>query len=103
MAIARTRASDPDGDRAPAFQLTSDPSLFWDGPPYRETLETLRRAVHDNRGVLLLTSDVGCGKTILVNVLAESLGREGALVGALRYPHVGALEFLQVIARILGL
>src|SRR6266545_3152867 len=82
MAIARPRVSALDGDPSPPFQLTAHPSVFWDGPPYREALETLRRAVRENRGVLLLTGDVGCGKTILANVLAESLEREGVVVAA---------------------
>ncbi len=103
MAIARPRVSALDGDPSPPFQLTAHPSVFWDGPPYREALETLRRAVRENRGVLLLTGDVGCGKTILANVLAESLEREGVVVGALRHPHVDAFEFLQAIAHSLGL
>ena len=101
MAIDTT--STPNGHVAPPFPLTADPRDFWEGPPYRETLLALRQAVRENRGALVLTGDIGCGKTMLANVLADGFRREGAIVGALSHPQVDAFELLQAIARGLGL
>ena len=56
------------------FQISSDPSFIWLGEKHKEALAVLRYGVLDNKGFLLLTGDVGTGKTTLLNSLIASLG-----------------------------
>jgi general secretion pathway protein A len=84
--------------RAKPFQLNSDPEFLWLGEPYKEAFATLHAAVLDNRGVLLLTGDVGSGKTILINALVERLLAERTIVARLPYPNLEPADFFSVVA-----
>ena len=55
------------------FQISSDPAFMWFGEKHREALATLKYGILDNKGFLLLTGDVGTGKTTLINTLIQSL------------------------------
>jgi len=55
------------------FQLTTDPRFLWLGEKHKEALATLKYGVVDQKGFLLVTGDVGTGKTTLINALLESL------------------------------
>jgi general secretion pathway protein A len=103
MAAMETMPALPDLDRARPFQATTDPRLLWHGGPYGPALESLRAGVHAGVDVLLLTGDVGTGKTILANALAAQLRDAGAVVGRVDYPNAEPSEFLQSVAVALGL
>ena len=55
------------------FQISSDVAFMWLGEKHKEALATLRYGILDNKGFLLLTGDVGTGKTTLINTLIGSL------------------------------
>ncbi len=75
------------------FRENTDPSFLWLGPPYREAFATLRAAVLQNAGLLLLSGEVGTGKTILASALADSLRAEGVRVAKLIHPELTPNEF----------
>jgi general secretion pathway protein A len=75
------------------FRENTDPSFLWLGPPYREAFATLRAAVLQNAGLLLLSGEVGTGKTMLASALADSLRAEGVRVAKLIHPDLTANEF----------
>ena len=56
------------------FRISTDPKFLWLGQKHQEALATLKYAVLENKGLLLLTGDVGTGKTTLINGLVNSLG-----------------------------
>ena len=56
------------------FQISSDPRFLWLGEKHKEALAVLKYGVLNNQGFLLLTGDVGTGKTTLINALVNSLG-----------------------------
>ena len=62
------------------FQITSDPKFLWQGEKHKEALATLRYGILDNRGFLLLTGEVGTGKTILINRLVSMLDVDTVVV-----------------------
>lgn len=84
------------GLRPRPFQSGTDPQFLWLGRAHQEILGTLKSGVLEDEGVLLLTGEVGTGKTILAKALLESLGPE-AITATVMYARVEPLEFLKEI------
>jgi general secretion pathway protein A len=84
------------------FQLNTDPSFLWLGEKHREALSTLRYGLNENRGFLLLTGDVGVGKTTVVNALLEEIP-PGDPVVVVHDPVMESLDFFNYVARSFGL
>jgi general secretion pathway protein A len=79
------------------FQITSDPTFLWLGEKHKEALATLRYGIQDNRGFLLLTGEVGTGKTILVNKLISLLDSH-TIVATLPDPDLDSMDFYKLLA-----
>jgi general secretion pathway protein A len=56
------------------FDLIPDPEMVFMSESHQEALAILRYGVIDRKGFLLLTGDVGTGKTTLLNLLVHTLG-----------------------------
>mgnify|MGYP001816495777 FL=1 len=87
-------------DRKP-FQISTDPNFLWLGDKHKEALATLRYALMDNKGFLLLTGDVGTGKTTLINALVNALGEE-VIVATLLDPGIEKDDFFSYIGKAFG-
>jgi putative secretion ATPase (PEP-CTERM system associated) len=57
------------GLRTPAFQLTPDPSFFFDSPQHKRAMAHLTYGLHHAEGFIVITGEVGAGKTMLVDRL----------------------------------
>jgi len=79
------------------FQINTDPKFLWLGEKHKEALATLRYAVLDNKGFLLLTGDVGTGKTTIVNALINLLG-EDTIVAVIPDPSLKVIDFFNFVA-----
>ncbi len=79
------------------FQLTTDPKFLWLGEKHKEALATLKYGVIDQKGFLLVTGDVGTGKTTLINALLESID-EDTLVANITDPALNLVEFFNFVA-----
>lgn len=88
-------------DKKP-FQISSDPAFIWLGEKHKEALATLRYGILDNKGFLLLTGDVGTGKTTLINTLISSL-TEDVILASVPDPRLESLDFFNYIAVAFGL
>jgi len=55
------------------FKLTADPKFLWLGEKHKEALATLKYGVIDQKGFILVSGDVGTGKTTLINALLENI------------------------------
>jgi general secretion pathway protein A len=60
------------------FSATPDPRFLYMTPEHREALAQLVYSVEDNRGFLVLTGEVGTGKTTLLHALLERLDAKTA-------------------------
>jgi general secretion pathway protein A len=80
------------GLRAKPFQAGTDPELLWLGRAHREVLDRLRSGVLDNEGVLLLTGEVGTGKTILAKALLDRL-RPDTIIATLTHARHEPRDF----------
>lgn len=79
------------------FQISTNPGFLWLGEKHMEALATLRYGVMDNKGFLLLTGDVGTGKTTLINALLSTLG-DNVLAISVRDPALQPMEFYEFVA-----
>jgi general secretion pathway protein A len=84
------------------FQISTDPRFLWLGEKHQEALAVLKYGILDNKGFLLLTGDVGTGKTTLLNALIDSLG-EDVLVAMVADPGLAKMDFFNFIVDSFGL
>lgn len=80
------------------FQITSDPGFLWLGPKHREALSTLKYGVMENKGFLLLTGDVGTGKTTLINRLVDDI-QDKAYSAKIPDPGLSKYDFYRMVSR----
>jgi general secretion pathway protein A len=84
------------------FQISPDPRFLWLGEKHKEALAVLKYGVLNNQGFVLLTGDVGTGKTTLINALVRGLGTDTILIN-IEDPRLDKLDFFKVVAHSLGL
>jgi general secretion pathway protein A len=84
------------------FQISPDPKFLWLGEKHREALAVLKYGVMNNQGFLLLTGDVGTGKTTLINALVNSLGSDTFFINV-SDPRLDKLDFFKLVAQSFGL
>jgi len=79
------------------FQITTDPKFLWLGDKHKEALATLKYGVVDQKGFLLVTGDVGTGKTTLIHALLENLEND-TFVAYITNPALDLIDFFNFIA-----
>ena len=84
------------------FQVSADPSFLWLGDKHKEALATLKYGNLGNQGFILLTGDVGTGKTTLINALINSLGNE-VIVAKVPDPGMAIIDFMNYISHAFGI
>jgi len=84
------------------FRLTSDGRFFYEGPEQAHALSMLEYALIKKQGIMLLTGQAGCGKTML---LEHFLSRIDKTYPVLRFTDgaLPELEFLLNLAQYLEL
>ena len=58
------------------FNLTPDPNFLYLGETHREALAHLVYGVRERKGFMVMTGEVGTGKTTLLHALLRSLGQD---------------------------
>lgn len=84
------------------FKISCDPAFMWFGEKHQEALATLKYGILDNKGFLLLTGDVGTGKTSLINALIQSLEQD-IIYTSVPDPSLIKLDFFNYIAASFGI
>ncbi|MEX0732041.1 MAG: AAA family ATPase [Aquisalimonadaceae bacterium] len=84
------------------FRLTPDTGFFFNSVPHRDALNMLLVAVRANEGFVLLTGEVGTGKTLLCRQLLAELERDFCTAW-IPNPHLNANGVRQALAEELGL
>jgi len=79
------------------FQITTDPKFLWLGEKHKEALATLKYGILENKGFLLLTGDIGTGKTALINAMVKIID-VAAIVATIPDPGLESLDFFNILA-----
>jgi general secretion pathway protein A len=85
------------------FEITPDPSFLFPTRRHNEALAALYYGVRRHKGFVVMTGEVGTGKTLLVRCLLELLNRKNVAYAYVFNSILSPMEFLQYIAGDLGL
>ena len=88
-------------NKAP-FGAVPDPEFIWLGPQQARVLETLSSGVFDGEGCLVLTGDIGTGKTILAKRMVAQEGVASVYV-TLSGPGLTGLDVYRLLAEEYGI
>lgn len=80
------------------FEITPDPSFLFVTKRHNEALASLYYGVKRRKGFVVLTGEVGTGKTLLVRCLLQILSAANAAYAYVFNPRLSGIEFLQYIA-----
>jgi len=84
------------------FNISPDPSQLLLTRATREALACLMYGLHTRRGFVLLTGEVGTGKTTLLNLLLEQLHANQAATAFIFNPRMEVDEFFDFMLRDFG-
>ncbi|MBI2067760.1 MAG: AAA family ATPase [Deltaproteobacteria bacterium] len=84
------------------FDVTPDTRFLYPSPQHEAAIETLRYGIRERRGFMVLTGEVGTGKTTSIRQLLNSM-EEKVETALIINPLISTLELLQSITRDFGL
>ncbi len=85
------------------FEITPDPSFLFPTKRHNEALASLYYGVTAHRGFVVLTGEVGTGKTLILRSLLGLLQRRDVAFALIFNPTLSPLEFMRYIALDFGL
>jgi general secretion pathway protein A len=85
------------------FEITPDPSFLFPTRRHNEALAALYYGVRRHRGFVVMTGEVGTGKTLLVRCLLQLLNQSDIAYAYVFNGRLSPLEFLQYVAADFGL
>jgi general secretion pathway protein A len=85
------------------FELSPDPYFLFATARHDEALASILHGVLRHKGFIVVTGEVGTGKTLLVSCLLEHLRREKIASANIFNPCLSPLEFLRHIVVDLGI
>ena len=85
------------------FEITPDPAFFYGTPQHNEALASLCHGIERRKGFIVITGEVGTGKTLLARCLFRTLKWHKISFAYIFNPLLPVLEFLQYSMSDLGL
>ena len=85
------------------FEIPPDPKFFFGTPRHNEALAILSHGIDRRKGFIVVTGEVGTGKTLLARCLLQSLNWQKISFAYVFNPILSPLEFLQYAARDMGI
>src|SRR5262245_27631063 len=90
------------GLRAKPFQLNPDPAFYFASAQHKRATAYLEYGVHQNEGFIVITGEIGAGKTTIVRGLLESLDQSKLVAAQLISTHLDADDVLRMVAAAFG-
>ncbi len=84
------------------FQLNPDPSFFFGSKQHRRAKAYLEYGVSRNEGFIVITGEIGAGKTTVLRSLIEGLHGSNVITGHLVTTQLGAEDTLRMVGAAFG-
>ncbi|SCY25540.1 XrtA/PEP-CTERM system-associated ATPase [Nitrosospira sp. Nsp13] len=91
------------GFRVKPFQLRPDPSFFFGSRGHKRAMAYLEYGLSQGEGFIVITGEVGAGKTTLVRNLFRTLESENILAAQIVNTHLDSDDTLRMVAAAFGL
>ena len=88
--------------QAKPFQLTPDPRFFYSSSGHRRAMAYLVYGVHQGEGFIVITGEVGAGKTMLANTLARKLSSGTLVLAQIVSTQLMADDMVRMLAGAFG-
>lgn len=85
------------------FQLTPDPAFYFQSLTHRKALSYLGYGLAQGEGFIVITGEVGAGKSTLVAHLMSTIDAERLTAGQIVTSKLGGEELVHVVAQAFGL
>ncbi len=86
------------GFRENPFNLSPDPAFLYRSPQHEEALANLIYGVHSRKGFVVLTGEVGTGKTTILECLRDYLESQYVEFAFIFNSRINAEQFFEMIA-----
>jgi general secretion pathway protein A len=86
-----------------AFQLTPDPQFFYESAEHRRAMAHLTFGLHHGEGFIVITGEVGAGKTMLVDRLLSQIDSQSFLAAKIVTSQLGGDDLLRMVASGFGI
>lgn len=84
------------------FQLNPDPSFYFASKQHRRAKAYLEYGVSRNEGFIVITGEIGAGKTMVLRSLIEGLHGSNVVTGHLVTTQLGAEDTLRMVGAAFG-
>ena len=91
------------GLTAKPFQLNPDPAFFFGSRGHKRAFAYLQYGVYQSEGFIVITGEIGAGKTTIVRNLFENIDRDRLVAAQLVSTQLDADDMLRSIAAAFGL
>lgn len=85
------------------FQLTPDPQFYFESGTHRKALSYLGYGLAQGEGFIVITGEVGAGKSTLVGHLMQSIDRARLSAANIVTSHLGGLDMVHMAAESFGI
>lgn len=89
--------------RSKPFQLSPDPGFFYSSSGHKRALAYLRYGIKQGEGFIIVTGNVGTGKSTLVSILFKLLAKENVIATQIVTTQMSGDDLLRMVAAGFGL
>ncbi|MDD5130841.1 MAG: AAA family ATPase [Candidatus Omnitrophica bacterium] len=90
------------GFKEPPFNVTSDPAFFFSSKKHKEALSHLLYGVNQRKGIIVLTGEIGTGKTTICRFFLNQVGKNVKTAFILN-PTFSEIQLLESILNDFGI
>ena len=89
--------------RGKPFQLNPDPAFFYGSRGHKRAMAYLEYGLHQSEGFIVITGEIGAGKTTIVRSLLEHLDPERVVAANIVSTQIDAADMVRMVAAAFGI